>query len=164
MAGYGDDTTFQAWLDANGYTLPDGSPTPAVLRQRGSVYIDGTYGARFPGSPTDGASQEREWPRTGAVDRYGNALDPNTVPQRVIDASYIAAYQEAVEPGSLSASGSSAARVKRERVEGAVEVEYQSTATGNDLVADLTPILTSIEGILSPLLVTARLIPAIAIV
>ena len=69
MAGYGDDDGFQAFLTANGYTLPDGAPAAAVLRQRGSVYVDGTYSLRFSGSPTGGAAQEREWPRTGATDR-----------------------------------------------------------------------------------------------
>jgi hypothetical protein len=152
MAGYGDDTAFSAWLTDNGRTLPDGSPSAAVLRQRGSVYVDGTYGLRFPGTPTGGADQERAWPRTGATDRWGNALNASTVPTRVIHASFEAAWAEASSPGSLVASGSSVGRVKREKVEGAVEVEYQSSSGSAGLVADLTPMLTAVEGLLGPLL------------
>lgn len=163
MAGYGDDTAFTEWLASNGYSLPEGAPTAAVLRQRGSVYIDGTYGLRFPGTPTGGAAQERAWPRTGATDRWGNALDPNTVPIRVIEASFEAAYLEASSPGSLSASGSSASRVKREKVDGAVEVEYQVSSSSSGLVADLTPLITTVEGILAPLLVPTNIPHALVV-
>lgn len=163
MSGYSDDTAFTAWLAANGHTLPGGSPTAAVLRQRGAVYIDGTYGLRFSGTPTGGAAQERAWPRTGATDRWGNALDANTVPTRVVEASFEAAWAEASSPGSLSASGSTAARVKREKVEGAVEVEYQSSSGATGLLADLTPMITTVEGILAPLLVPANIPHALVV-
>lgn len=150
MAGYGTDELFEAWLEANGYSLPDGAPTPAVLRQRGSTYIDGLYGPRFSGSPTGGFAQERAWPRIGAC-AYGSAISDSVIPDAVVQASYHAAYAEATSPGSLSASGSEASRVKRERVEGAVEVEYQSTS-GEFSAASLTPIFTVIEGLLAPFL------------
>lgn len=163
MAGYGDDTAFATWLVMYGRTLPAGSPAAAVLRQRGSAYIDGTYGLRFPGTPTGGADQERAWPRTGAVDRWGNALSASTVPTRVIEASYEAAWAEALSPGSLVASGSAAARVKREKVEGAVEVEYQASASSTGLVADLTPLLTAVEGLLGPLLVPSNIPHALVV-
>lgn len=151
MAGYGSDAAFDTWLSENGYSLPSGSASNAVLRQRGSVYIDGTYVAKFSGTPTGGADQEREWPRTGATDRYGNALNSATVPTRIIEASYMAAYLDASAPGSLAASGSSSAAIKRQRVEGAVEVEYQASnkAWASE---DLIPKFTAIEAILAPLL------------
>jgi hypothetical protein len=161
MAGYGDDAGLAAWLTANGYTLPDDSPAAAVLRNRGSGYVDGTYGLRFSGVPTGGADQVRAWPRTGATDRWGNALDANTVPVRVTEASYEAAWAEALSPGSLVASGSAAARVKRERVEGAVEVEYQASSSTS--VADLTPMLTAVEGLLGPLLIAANIPHALVV-
>jgi hypothetical protein len=159
MAGYGTDEAFASWLAATGRTLPDGA-VPAALRQIGSTYIDATYGPRFVGTPTGGYDQERAWPRTGGR-VYGSDIPDDTVPQAVIFASYEAAYQEAVSPGVLIAVGSTAARVKRERVEGAVEVEYQSTS-GSRLIEDLTPIITVIEGMLAPFLI--RHIPAILVV
>lgn len=151
MAGYGDDSGFTAWLAANGYVLSESAPTPAVLRQRGSTYIDGLYGPRFSGSPVGGFAQERAWPRTDAT-AYGSTIGSDVIPDAVVQASYHAAYAEATSPGSLSASGSEASRVKREKVEGAVEVEYQATV-GAFSAASLTPIFTLIEGLLAPFLV-----------
>ena len=151
MGGYGTDDGFTSWLASNGYALPVGAPTAAVLRQRGSSYIDATYGPRFVGQPTGGFTQERAWPRTGAV-AHGTAVPNDVVPEAVTSASYEAAYQEAVSSGSLTAVGSTAARVKREKVEGAVEVEYQSTFGSKTLAEDMTVVVTSIEGLLAPYL------------
>lgn len=145
MAGYGSDGAFTAWLEANGYSLPDDAPAPAVLRLRGSNYIDATYGERFLGKPTGGLLQVRAWPRTGVP-----GVPDDTVPDRVVEASYEAALQEAREPESLSIFGSAADRVKRERVEGAVDVSYAEGS--GDLALDLTPIFTTIEGLLKPFL------------
>ena len=163
MAGYGTDEGFAAWLSANGYALPVGAPSAAVLRRRGSVYIDAAYGARFVGRPTDGFAQERQWPRTGAM-VHGQTIPDNVVPNAVVNASYEAAYQEAVSPGSLTAVGSTAARVKREKVEGAVEVEYQSTFGSKTLAEDMTPIITTIDGLLAPYLGPSGAIPGILVV
>lgn len=43
MSGYGTDEGFTAWLTANGYTLAEGAPAKAVLRERGSAYVDGLF-------------------------------------------------------------------------------------------------------------------------
>lgn len=150
MAGYGDDSGFTSWLQENGYMLPNGAPAPAVLRQRGSAYVDALYGTRFVGQAAAGHAQERAWPRAGAcVD--GSPIPDDVVPHAVINASYEAALQIATDPASLSAVGSAAQRVKREKVEGAVEVEYQS-ASGSETAADLTPVMTIVEGMLAPYL------------
>lgn len=124
MAGYGDDTGFAGWLSDNGYTLPGGSPAAAVLRQRGSAYLDAAYEGKWTGTRTDGIMQERAWPRTDATYNCVNAIDNDVIPLPVVYASYRAGYLEAVTPGVLVGPVVSGARVKRERVEGAVEVEY----------------------------------------
>jgi hypothetical protein len=152
MAGYGDDSGLTTWAQANGYTLPV-SPAAEVLRERGSAYIDALYGARFSGTPAGGFAQERAWPRTGAH-AYGQAIGDTVVPDAVIKASYAAAWQEASAPGSLSVVGSAATAVKREKVEGAVEVEYQANS-GAWTAAGLSPILTAVEGLLAPFLRSA---------
>lgn len=54
MAGYGTDAGLADWLAGQGLALPDGAPAPAALRQRGSDYVDGTYGPRFVGQPAGG--------------------------------------------------------------------------------------------------------------
>jgi hypothetical protein len=148
MAGYGDDSAFSTWLTDNGYTLPVGAPVPAVLRNRGSQYIDAVYGDRFIGLIA-AFDQERQWPRTGASLR-GVAIPSDVVPQAVINASFYAAYQEATNPGSLSATGSASTAVTREKI-GQIEVQYAS-ATSESTGAALTPLISIVDGMLAPFL------------
>ena len=148
MAGYGDDTGFAAWLAENGYALPVDAPSPAVLRNRGSQYIDAVYGSRFSGRVAD-FDQERAWPRTGAV-ANGAAIPADTVPKAVIFASYFAAMEEANNPGSLQVTGSSASMVKREKV-GPLEVEYQGAAS-DGTASGITPLISIVDGMLAPFL------------
>lgn len=146
MAGYGTDEGFTAWLAESGYTLPVGALGPAVLRQRGSAYIDSLYGIRFSGDPTGGYAQERAFPRTGAT-VYGADLPASVIPDAVVRASYFASFQEASDPGSLSVIITAAGQVKREKV-GQIEVEYAATS-GSALVS-ATPMMSAVEGLLAP--------------
>ena len=150
MAGYGTDQRFEAWLTENGHaTLDAGALTPAMLRQRGSAYLDGTYEARLPGYRTGGLEQERAWPRTGAT------ISRQTIPSDVVPlawehASYAAALYEAQNPGGLSVATSQAAVIKREKVD-VLEVEY---AVGSgDPVADATIRLSLVDGLVAPFLI-----------
>ncbi|MCK2149528.1 hypothetical protein MYE70_10665 [Marinobacter alexandrii] len=157
MPGYGDDAGFQAYADANGYTVPAG--TVAAARLRGSVYLDGHYYRRWPGQPTDGIDQERSWPRKGAVDRYGNAIPSSEVPQRVINASYEAALLEMKTPGFFSKTFTEAERKVLTQVQ-----NIRWTVTGEskgDRANSLTS--TVIDNILAPILVPNDL-PAALIV
>ena len=156
MAGYGSDDGLDTWLAEQGYVLPTGSPTNAVLRQRGSVYLDGAYGNRFPGEPTSG-DQERAWPRTNAVDRYGNAL--SGIPARVINASYQAAYLEALKPGFLFKTYTPGQNKVLTEVKG-IKWQVVGDKTSN---TSMIPVSTAIEGILQPIL-TASGLPAILVV
>lgn len=125
MAGYGSDGEFAAWLAGQGFTLPDGSPTPAVLRQIGSNYVDAAYEPRLScSSRTGGFAQERAWPREGH--KVGRQPVPNDlIPQPWIDASYRAAYLQATTEGGWATAGEDPNRIaKRERVEGAIDTEY----------------------------------------
>lgn len=126
MAGYGNDATFQAFLDENGYTLPSGAPSLAVLRQRGSGWLDATYGARYRGTKVD-FDQERGWPRNDAVVE-GQAVPNTVVPLAIITAGFMAAWAEASKPGSLSSGVSSTTgNVKRQKV-GQIEREFFSAS------------------------------------
>ena len=145
---YGTDQDFDAWLTLNGLTLPAGAPDAAILRQRGSQYVDNTYGSRFWGVPTLGIAQERAWPRTGAK-AYGQSIPDDATPIAVEMASYAGAFHEAQNPGSLSVAASQAGAVKREKVD-VLEVEY--VAGSGDVVADATVRLTAVEGLLAPFL------------
>lgn len=145
---YGSDSAFTAWLALNGLTLPAGAPEAAILRQRGSQYVDGVYGSRFWGFPTGGFAQERAWPRTGAK-AYGQTIPDDAVPVAVERASYAAAYQDAIKPGSLSISATAAGAVKRKKI-GPIEKEFFEGS--GDVVADGTLKLSAVEGLLAPYL------------
>lgn len=158
MAGYGTDQGFTDWLAGRGYTLPGTAPSEAVLRQRGSDYVDAVYGPRFWGTPTGGVSQERAWPRKNA-EVYGEVVPDTDIPQAIITASYLAAWQEASEPGSLSVIASATDTIRREKV-GPLETEYQGASRMQEgkpydplAPSANTPILTEIDGLLKPFLV-----------
>jgi hypothetical protein len=148
MAGYGTDSGFDAWLNDNGYTLPGDAPAPAVLRERGSQYIDALYGSRFAGAILS-VEQERQWPRESVI-IGGKLVPPDLVPGAVINASYLAAYQEATSPGSLSAVGSAASAVTREKV-GQIEVQYASGQSDGTAMS-ITPLMSTVDGMLRPFL------------
>jgi len=146
MAGYGSDTGFQDWLAENGHVLPEGALAPAILRQRGSQYIDGLYGSRFSGQPTEGFAQERAWPRSGAYG-HGQSIPTDLIPVAVEQAAYAAAFQEALKPGSLSVSAMNAGVLKRKKID-VLEKEYFEGS--GDAVADNTLRLSAVEGLLAP--------------
>ena len=147
---YGSDSDFNAWMASMGYTLPSGSLAPAVLRFRGSMYIDGTYGNRFTGHPTGGFDQENFFPVTDGITTACVPIPPDVVPRGVVLASYFAAYQEAVAPGSLSVTTGSEGAIKREKV-GQLEVEYAGASSSASIVTT-SPILSSVDGLLAPYL------------
>lgn len=160
MAGYGDDTAFAAYLTANGYTLPEVAASSAILRQRGSAYIDALYGWRFPGSPVGGAAQERAWPRTGAQDIYGAAIASDAVPARIEEASYEAAWIEANSAGALSKTFTPGEQKVLTEVKG-----IKWTLTGDATRENaMSVVSTVIDGLLYPLIGSDMRIPAVAVV
>lgn len=160
MAGYGTN------LAADAYHLARGNTAWAALtsdqkdatRLRGSVYIDGRYALKFPGTKTGGRAQERAWPRTGAEDWEGAAIDPSVVPLEIEQASYEAALIEATTPGSLSPTISASGLVRSETV-GPISTEYFEPKGG---VIDLRPMVTLIDGILAPI-ITRIVVPVLVV-
>lgn len=122
MAGYGDDTSYGTWLTENGLPAPADGVAVAVLRQRGSTYLDGLYGPKFSGQPTDGFAQDRAWPRVGA-EAHCQPIPSDLVPLAIVHASYFAAHQEQTQPGSLSVAATAAGAVKRRKID-VVEIEF----------------------------------------
>lgn len=149
MSGYGDDTGFAAYLAGAGLTLPVGAPLPAVLRQRGSDYLDATYAARLQCSaPTGGFDQERAWPRTGHL-IYGAAVDPAAIPAAWVQASYRAAYREATTPGWATSSRDPSRMTKRERADVVEREFFDAKTTAGAAGANIDAM---IEGLIGPFL------------
>lgn len=151
MAGYGSDEGFMEWAAENGYSTSTGDLTVAQLRQRAGDYLDGLYGARFRGEPTGGIDQERAWPRVNAL-AWKTPVAADVIPRSVIIASYHAALHEAANPDSLSVGVTAAGVVKRERIEGAVDIEYFEGSGA--AAADATIRLSAVEGLLAPFLMS----------
>ena len=149
MAGYGSDEGLIEWAADNGYSTSTGDLTVAQLRQRASDYLDGLYGVRFRGEPAGGINQERAWPRVNAL-AWKTPVAVDVIPRNVIIASYHAAIQEALKPGSLSISASNSGALKRKKVD-VIEKEYFE-GSGN-AVTDNTLRLSAVEGLLAPFLI-----------
>lgn len=152
MAGYGSDAGLADWLADNGLTLPVNAPAPAVIRQRGSAYVDGVYGSDFPGVAAGGYSQERAWPRAGARVQGGYVPD-DVIPVQIEHAAYFAGYQDAITPGVLEISAATSGAVKRRKID-TIEIEYASGS--GDVIADGTKRFSVIEGLLAAFLVPAE--------
>lgn len=159
---YGDDTKFEAWMSLNGFTKPDGAPSSAQSRQRGSAYVNARS---YPGSPTGGLAQEDSWPRTGAT-AYGQAIPSDVTPIAIEHAAYAAAYFDMMNPGVLTNRSSADQRLKRKRnrVEGAVDVETEYFDSGADGAAGEAVTIPMADGLLAPFLTSASAGPSIFIV
>ena len=157
MPGYCTDSGFADYAEANGYEVPAG--TVAAARLRGSVYLDGHYYQRFPGEPTGGIDQERSWPRKRAVDRFGNDIPPDSVPTRVVSASYEAALIELRTLGFFSKTFTESERKVLTKVQ-SLSWTYTGSSKGD---RSSSPTVTVIDNILSPIL-TPDDLPAALIV
>lgn len=131
MSGYGTNEGFASYLSSHGYILPSDAPSPDILRLIGSQYLDSAYEPRLQCSRRAGGfSQDRAWPREGhKVNRQEVPAD--LIPQAWVDASYYAAYLQATTEGGWATSGEDPNRIaKREKVDGAIEVEYFGRGDG----------------------------------
>lgn len=114
---YATDLELEAYATARGYTLV---ATPAVLLTKAHDWIESFV---YDGTKTD-PLQVDMFPRTGIV-AFDTVVDPLTVPTPIKTAEMRMAIE--IDKGN-DPFAAVARAVKRERVEGAVEVEYQSDA------------------------------------
>lgn len=143
--------------------------------QRGSDYIDqryreklksGRWAPMFPGSRTDGRSQDNEWPRTGATDYEGNEIPDDEVPQEVEFAAYEAALLEGEEAGSLSPTFTASEQAVSETV-GPISVKYADTSRMHlpeGVETPNRPQVPFIDEIIAPVLQPRYDLPAVKVV
>lgn len=128
MAAYGADADFQAWLTANGLTLPAGASL-TTLRTIGSAYIDGAYEPKlYCSRRADVFTQELAWPRVGAT-HSGQNVPEDFIPPAWVHAAYRAAYLQATQNG-WAQGGLNPSRVTKREKAGQVEREFFAAGEG----------------------------------
>ena len=155
MTSYGDDEGFLEWLSAQGLTLPEDAPTPAVLRQIGSAYVDAAYGYKLTCSRrTGGWEQELEFPRIGHYVN-GQLLPSTLIPTAWVHASYRAAWLNATTPGWSTNAVDGSRLTKTEKVD-VISREFFAPGDANSSdVAPGVPTDSIINGMVLPFLCTA---------
>ena len=156
---YGTLAEADAYLAARGNTAwadADSAAREAALL-RASDYVDGMVGQPangagwiylFPGQKAGGYAQARQWPRTGAYDRFAEPIPGDVVPRGIQQATYEAASRELASPGSLNPDFVPSQVVQREKV-GPLETEYAVAKNGTPSVR---PVIGAIDSLLYPLL------------
>lgn len=120
--------------------------------QVGTTYLDGTYRIKFSGSKVGARAQVDEWPRTGATDMNGDAIDSGSVPQEAITANYEAAFRQGAAPGSLTPDYDPlTAQVIREKFD-VFETQWATPQPDPDRGKYGQPIYSVIDNIIRPIL------------
>ncbi len=134
---YGNAADFETYNEARGRTIPgtwDNAYIEAALLIA-SEWIDGIYGSSFIGYKTGGFVQEREWPRTAAVVESSipaYMFSVSDIPERVVHATYEAAFRQATTPGCLDVDYVPS-KYKKVAIEGALSVDYANLNSSADV-------------------------------
>ncbi len=91
------------WND-NGFDYTTPAYTDAKMEEslrRATVWVEGTYRARWPGVKTNGRGQSRDWPRSSAADIDGTTIDSATVPAEIEGSVAEAAAFDLANTGKL---------------------------------------------------------------
>ena len=132
----------------------DETPAEQALR-RATLWLDASYRHLLGGYRTKYRAQALEFPRSGMWDNspIPQLISSDEIPTEWKRACVIAAVREKASVGSLSPDVTPGQIAKREKVEGAVEVEYFASPGGS---MDQRPIVTMIDDALASLLQISR--------
>lgn len=155
---YGSAAEFATYCEERGYDISALSGTSAQEQQlrRASAYVDGLgyeyLGNKrrvvlWSGQPLT-ATQEREWPRTGATDVYGNAIASAAVPTRIEHATYEAAFA-LVSGVDLNRSQAADQVVTREKID---VLERQFAEPKDRAAMDTRPVIPAVADLIAPLI------------
>lgn len=141
---YATVAAYKAYCDGRGITYGNDTTIEVALR-KGFDYIGSEYGARWAGYKATDA-QAGDWPRY-EVPRPDSPYDDadiasDVVPVQVVRANILLAVRAAAGEDLMPDQGQA---IKRERVEGAVDVTYQDGTKA-------TKTFPAVDGVLAPLL------------
>jgi len=149
---YGSRAAFIEYHESRGREIPgtwDNDYINAALLVA-SEWIDNIYGARFSGQKTGGFDQVREWPRLNAyadVPPTPHLFPDDEIPDRIVYASYEAAWRQATTPDSLQVDYTPG-KYKSVSIDGALSVNYAQFSQ----VADIQTQIGVVDSLLWPLL------------
>lgn len=148
---YGDVAGFREYMENRGKELSsiwtDDKISSALLVA--SEWLDSQYEAIWIGYKTNGFKQERSWPRTSAiVQAYPYyTFDKDEIPEQVVKATYEASFRELTSQGYLSVDFTPN-KYKSVRVEGAIEVAYNSEIQQSSEIQTQIPIIENLMSLL----------------
>lgn len=148
---YGTDQGLLDYLSAQGLSLPVDAPSPEVLRNLGSTYVDSAYEWKLQCSRRAGGfEQENAWPRTGHYVN-GQSVPSDLIPPAWVQASYRAAYLNAITPG-WSTNQVTPGRITRKEQVDVISREYFSPedSGGSGDAAPGMPSDALINGLVKP--------------
>ena len=134
------------------FLKPDGSAASdddiSRALAQGTVMVD-SLEPRMNGARAS-ADQALALPRTGMTRRDGTAVSSESVPKAVRDATCWAASYALANPGDVNEVFSQQLLVKSERVEGAIDVEYQNLKDVSSFKRTLTIVEETLASLLQP--------------
>ena len=133
-------------LKPDGSAADDDSLSRALAQ--GTVLVD-SLEPRMSGRRAS-ADQALAFPRTGMTRLDGTAVDGESVPKAVRDATCWAASWALANPGDVNEVFSQQLLVKSERVEGAIDVEYQNLKDVSSFKRTLTIVEETLASLLRP--------------
>lgn len=131
MAHYGTASGFLTYCSDRGI-VPSITVEATISKKLlvASEWLDATHRDLFTGTKVGGREQDREWPRVGAVDAYGYAIDTAEEPKEVTYATYEAAIVAFNGPLSQDYKPPKYAQVS---ITGALSVVYNKVDSFRDL-------------------------------
>lgn len=147
---YGTHTEGLAYMTARGRAAewPADETTANAKLLFVSEYIDRRYRSGFPGLKIGQRAQIREWPRSGAYDVYGHAIELDEIPREIEWAAYeLVAIVEAT-PEALYTNVVMGENIRQVSVDGAVSVTY----AGASGVFDMQLSIPVVDAILAAIL------------
>lgn len=128
------------------WTGDDATKEAALIRA--TQWLDGRYGAQWPGVRRYLRAQALDWPRADAYDRDGTYVDFETIPPEVRNAACEAALRELTTPGSLSPDVTPGTAKVLTEVKGIRWTPLRAAAGAEDMA----PTLTAVDRALAPLI------------
>lgn len=112
--------------------------------RRASAYLMASF--RWRGWPINGRDQAMPFPRSGLTDRYGYAIDSDSVPREIKAACAELAEAERASPGAMNPTYTASERVKTETF-GSVSFTYDLSRTDAE---SIRPVLLGVRDLIGP--------------